>query len=187
MDAVSDILPAFAKSTGVHFAPIFAKLFEPLTEFARSSRPPQDRAMVVVCLAEVAQDMGAPMADYVDRLMRIVLRELTSAGHCSFLPLIPDIIVIFKFYGLFGESEPDNAVRDDAAGAVARMIMVHPQSIPLNQSWSMCLLKETQEVKAQVGRAFSDLISLYAHQMQPLLGNLSPAHANALAAYAPKS
>ncbi|WCJ35883.1 ARM repeat superfamily protein [Euphorbia peplus] len=34
MDAVSDILPAFAKSMGVHFAPIFAKLFEPLMEFA---------------------------------------------------------------------------------------------------------------------------------------------------------
>ncbi|WCJ22642.1 ARM repeat superfamily protein [Euphorbia peplus] len=46
MDAVSDILPAFAKSMGVHFAPIFAKLFEPLMEFARSSRPPQDRTMV---------------------------------------------------------------------------------------------------------------------------------------------
>ncbi|WCJ23595.1 ARM repeat superfamily protein [Euphorbia peplus] len=78
MDAVSDILPAFVKSMGVHFPPIFAKLFEPLMEFARSSHPPQDRTMVVACLAEVAQDMGAPMADYVDRLMRIVLREITS-------------------------------------------------------------------------------------------------------------
>jgi len=34
---------------------------------------------------------------------------------------------------LFSESEPDNAVRDNAAGAVARMIMVHPEAIPLNQ------------------------------------------------------
>lgn len=46
---------------------------------------------------------------------------------------------------------------------------------------------ETPEVKAQVGRAFSHLISLYGHQMQPLLSNLSPAHASALAAFAPKS
>lgn len=46
---------------------------------------------------------------------------------------------------------------------------------------------ETSEVKAQVGRAFSHLISLYGHQMQPLLSNLSPVHANALAAFAPKS
>lgn len=46
---------------------------------------------------------------------------------------------------------------------------------------------ETPEVKAQIGRAFSHLVSLYGHQMQPLLSNLSPAHANALAAFAPKS
>lgn len=46
---------------------------------------------------------------------------------------------------------------------------------------------ETSEVKAQVGRAFSHLISLYGQQMQPLLSNLPPAHANALAAFFPKS
>lgn len=32
----------------------------------RASRPPQDRTMVVACLAEVAQDMGPPIAGYVD-------------------------------------------------------------------------------------------------------------------------
>lgn len=42
---------------------------------------------------------------------------------------------------------------------------------------------ETPEVKAQIGRAFAHLISLYGQQMQPLLSNLSPAYANALAAF----
>lgn len=32
----------------------------------RASRPLQDRTMVVACLAEVAQNMGAPIAAYVD-------------------------------------------------------------------------------------------------------------------------
>ena len=41
--------------------------------------------------------------------------------------------VLRALFPLFGESEPDYAVRDNAAGAVARMIMVHPESIPLNQ------------------------------------------------------
>ncbi|MED6143174.1 hypothetical protein PIB30_003878, partial [Stylosanthes scabra] len=36
MDAVSDLLPAFAKSMGAQFAPIFAQLFEPLMKFAVS-------------------------------------------------------------------------------------------------------------------------------------------------------
>jgi len=47
--------------------------------------------------------------------------------------------------------------------------------------------EETSEVKAQVGRAFSHLISLYGQQIQPLLSNLHPMHANALAAFAPRS
>ena len=34
MDAVSDLLPAFAIAMGPHFAPIFAKLFSPLMKFS---------------------------------------------------------------------------------------------------------------------------------------------------------
>ncbi|KAF5444081.1 hypothetical protein F2P56_036585 [Juglans regia] len=250
MDAISDLLPAFAKSMGSHFAPIFAKLYDPLMKFARASRPSQDRTMVVACLAEVAQDMGSPIAGYVDRVMPLVLKELTSseatnrrnAAFCvgelcknggeSALKYYGD--TLRGLYPLFGESEPDNAVRDNAAGAVARMIMVHPESVPLNQVLPVFLKvlplkedheesitvyscvstlvlssnpqilslvpelvnlfaqvvvspEETSEAKAEVGRAFSHLISLYGQQMQPLLSNLSPAHANALAAFAPRS
>ncbi|KAJ4964923.1 hypothetical protein NE237_016772 [Protea cynaroides] len=250
MDAVSDLLPAFAKSMGSDFGPNFSKLFEPLMKFARGSRPPQDRTMVVACLAEVAQEMGAPIAGYVDTVMPLVLKELASsdatnrrnAAFCvgelcknggePTLKYYADILRVL--YPLFGESEPDDAVRDNAAGAIARMIMVHPEAIPLNQVLPVFLkvlpLKEdheesiavytcvchlvlasnpqilslvpelvnmcaqvvvspaeTPEVKAQVGRAFSHLISLYGHQMQPILSNLSPAHANALAAFAPKN
>lgn len=250
MDAVSDLLPAFAKSMGPHFASNFAKLFGPLMEFARASRPLQDRTMVVACLAEVAQNMGAPIAAYVDNVMPLVLKELTSsdstnrrnAAFCVGELCRNGGEGTFKYYGdilrrlspLFGESEPDDAVRDNAAGAVARMIMVHPELIPLNEVLPVFLkvlpLKEdheesmavytcvstlvlssnaeilslvpelvnvfaqvvaspveTPEVKAHVGRAFSHLISIYGHQMQPLLNNLSPQHANALATFAPKS
>lgn len=34
MDAVSDLLPAFAKCMGSHFEPVFANFFEPLMKFA---------------------------------------------------------------------------------------------------------------------------------------------------------
>ncbi|CAI0431940.1 unnamed protein product [Linum tenue] len=256
MDAVSDLLPAFAKAMGPHFAPIFAKLFEPLMKFAKSSRPPQDRTMVVASLAEVAQNMGAPIGGYVDgdsflqRLMHLVLKELASsdatnrrnAAFCVGELCKNGGELSVKYYGdvlrglypLFGDSEPDNAVRDNAAGAVARMIMTYPQSIPLNQVLPVLLkalpLKEdheesmavyscistllfssnpqilavvpdlvnvfaqvvvspveSPEVKAEIGRAFSHLVSQYGQQMQPLLSNLSPAHANALAAFAPRS
>ncbi|MED6143173.1 hypothetical protein PIB30_003877 [Stylosanthes scabra] len=206
--------------------------------------------MVVACLAEVAQNMGSPIAAYVDRVMPLVLKELASsdatnrrnAAFCvgelckngGDLALRYYDNILRGLHPLFGESEPDDAVRDNAAGAVARMIMVHPESIPLNQVLPVFLrvlpLKEdreesmavyscvstlvfssnpqilslvpelvnlsaqvvaspdeTSEVKTLVGRTFSHLLSLYGQQMQPLLSNLSPALANALSAFAPRS
>lgn len=37
MDAVSDLLPSFAKSMGSDFEPIFSKLFDPLMKFTVGS------------------------------------------------------------------------------------------------------------------------------------------------------
>ncbi|KAL3581808.1 hypothetical protein D5086_016140 [Populus alba] len=226
MDAVSDILPAFAESMGSHFAPIFANLFEPFDEICESFTP-SARSNYGGCLpCRSCSGMGAPIADYVDRVMPLAIKELASSNatnrrNAAFC--VGELCKkwwgsTLKYYGdtlrglfpLFGESEPDDAVRDNAAGAVARMIMAHPQSVPLNQVLPVFLkvlpLKEdreesmavyscvytlvlssnqtelvnlfaqvvvspveTPEVKAQVGRAFSHLVSLYGHQMQPLL------------------
>ncbi|VAH89036.1 unnamed protein product [Triticum turgidum subsp. durum] len=149
MDAVSDLLPAFAKVMRSYFDPIFAKLFDPLMKFAKSPHPPQDKTMVVATLAEVAQEMGAPISAYVDKIMPLALKELASseatnrrnAAFCvgelcknsgaAALKYYPDILQ--GLHRLFANSEQDLAVRDNAAGAIARMIMVQPQSIPLNQ------------------------------------------------------
>lgn len=38
--------------------------------FQKASRPPQDRTMVVACLAEVAQDMGPPISSYIEVIIR---------------------------------------------------------------------------------------------------------------------
>ncbi|GAB2283581.1 hypothetical protein Dimus_018088 [Dionaea muscipula] len=200
MDAVSDLLPAFAKCMGPHFAPIFAKLFVPFMQFGKASRPPQDRTMVVACLAEVAQNMGAPIAGYVDKVMPLVLKELASseatnrrnAAFCVGELCKNGGEATLRYYGdilrglspLFSELEPDNAVKDNAAGAVARIIMVHPEAVPLNQVLPVFLkvlpLKEDHEESiavyscvynlvlssnAQVLSLVPDLVNLFAQVM----------------------
>ncbi|XP_010528662.1 PREDICTED: importin-4 [Tarenaya hassleriana] len=189
MDAVSDLLPAFAKCMGSHFEPVFAKFFEPLMKFSKASRPPQDRTMVVACLAEVAQDMGAPISAYVDRVMPLVLKELGSpeatnrrnAAFCvgelcknggeAALKYVGE--VLRGIYPLFGESEPDVAVRDNAAGAIARMIIVHPQLVPLNQVLPVFLrglpLKEDREESMAV---YSCIYTLVLTSNQQILSHV---------------
>ncbi|XP_031497827.1 uncharacterized protein LOC116262518 [Nymphaea colorata] len=148
MDAVFDILPAFAKCMGPQFESIFSTFYQPLMKFAKASRPPEDRTMVVACLAEVAQHMGSPIALYVERIMPLVLKEIASSEatnrrNAAFCvgelcknggePAVKYYNDILRgLYPMFGDSEVD-AVRDNAAGAVARMIMTQPQLIPLNQ------------------------------------------------------
>ncbi|CAK8541760.1 unnamed protein product [Lathyrus sativus] len=138
----------------------------------KALRPPQDRTMVVVCLTEVAQNMGFSIADYVDRVMPLVLKELSSSdatnrrnaafcvgelcknGGNSALKYFDNILRGLR--PLFSESEPDHAVRDNVVGAMAKMIMVHPESIPLNQVLPVFLrvlpLKEDHEESMAVYR-----------------------------------
>ncbi|KAF6152809.1 hypothetical protein GIB67_004638 [Kingdonia uniflora] len=192
MDAVSDLLPAFAKSMGSQFGPIFAKLFEPFMKFAKASRPPQDRTMVVACLAEVAQEMGTPIAYYVETIMPLVLKELASseatnrrnAAFCAGELCKNGGEPTLKYYGeilhglypLFGESESDNAVRDNAAGAVARMIMVQPNSISLNQVLPVLLsvlpLREDYEESMPVYSCICNLVLSSNAQVLSLLPEL---------------
>lgn len=63
--------------------------------------------------------------------------ELCKNGGDVTLPYYNNILV--ALHSLFGAGE-DNGTRDNAAGAVARMITSHPHVLPLNQVDSMVFL-----------------------------------------------
>lgn len=64
----------------------------------KASRPPQDRTMVVACLAEVAQDMGAPIAGYIDVLADLKL-TVCLFGFCNLKLTLAKIISDFDAFG----------------------------------------------------------------------------------------
>lgn len=87
LDAITDLLPTFSKAMGSDFAPFFEPLFDPLMDLLvsfsktfsnftlfskligvlqKESYSPQDRTIVVACLAEVAQHMGTTFSTYVN-------------------------------------------------------------------------------------------------------------------------
>lgn len=79
-----------------------------------------------------------------------------------------------------------STIRDIVYVLILQMLSFVPQLVSIFAEVAVSPV-EAPEVKVHIGQAFSHLISIYGHQIQPLLGNLSPAHANALAAIAPKS
>ncbi|GJY22951.1 importin-4 [Tanacetum coccineum] len=185
MEAVTDLLPVFAKAMGSNFEPFFATLFDPLMEFMKGSSSPQDWTMVVACLAEVAHNMGAPISGYIDPVMPFVLKELASplatnrrnaafclgelcknGGDCS-LKYFSD--ALYCLYPLLEESEPDYAVTDNAAGALARMIMANKNSVSLSQVLPILLsvlpLKEDHDESAPVYNCICNLVLSSNSQM----------------------
>ncbi|KAI3509342.1 hypothetical protein L1887_24553 [Cichorium endivia] len=203
MDAVTDLLPAFSKAMGSNFAPFFEPLFDPLMEFLKGSDSPQDRTMVVACLAEVAQHMGTQFSSYT--LMPLVLRELDSpsatnrrnAAFCVgelcknggeyglnlscplFIRYFDDVLPCI--YPLFEESEEDHAVRDNAAGALAKMITAHRNAVPLYQVLPMLLkvlpLKEDHEESVLIYSCICNLVLSSNSQILDLVPDLVPVFA----------
>ncbi|KAG6541698.1 hypothetical protein Mapa_016963 [Marchantia paleacea] len=149
MDAATDLLPAMASCMGGGFEPIFRQLFEPLMKFATHSRPPNDRTMAVACVAEVAKEIRHEIVPYIDTVMPIALKELSSpeptnrrnAAYCvgelclhgGETAKLYYMSILTALHPLFTDRETDDGVRDNAAGAVARMIKANAQAIPLSQ------------------------------------------------------
>ncbi|GBG68591.1 hypothetical protein CBR_g3136 [Chara braunii] len=149
MDAATDVLPAMASLMGASFEPVFREHFEPLTKFMRPSRPASDHTMVIACVAEVAKYIGPAIQPYIESVMPVAIKELAAEeagnkrnaafcigklcehGGATALPYYQN--VLGALHPIFQKEEEEPAVKDNACGAVARMIMASPSALPLAQ------------------------------------------------------
>ncbi|CAM6009508.1 unnamed protein product [Sphagnum balticum] len=197
IDAVTDVLPALGSCMGASFEPLFRQFYEPLMKFAKPTRPPNDRTMAVACVAEVAKEIGTAIIPYLDTSMPIAIKELASpdatnrrnGAYCvgelcrnggeKALQYYNSILV--ALHPLFGAGETDNGVRDNAAGAVARMINAQPNALPLNQILPVLIsalpLKEDMEESETVYGCLCGLISASHPQIMPFVPQLVPVFA----------
>ncbi|OAE28961.1 hypothetical protein AXG93_2960s1400 [Marchantia polymorpha subsp. ruderalis] len=201
MDAATDLLPAMASCMGGSFEPIFRQLFEPLMKFATHSRPPNDRTMAVACVAEVAKEIRQEITPYIDTVMPIALKELSSpeptnrrnAAYCvgelclhgGETAKLYYMSILTALHPLFTDRETDNGVRDNAAGAVARMIKANAQAIPLSQVLPALVgvlpLKEDIEESESVYGSLCGLIFASHPDILQLIPQLVPIFAQTVA------
>lgn len=154
MTSVCDLVGSFARVMGAHFVQYLGQFLPPICEYAKTSRPPSDRAMAMGCLGELAQELEVGIKDHwVSVFLPAVLAGLAdsddnvkrNAAFCTGVcceglgqVVAADYPQLLQGVGtIFGidpnASDASAAAVDNAAAAVSRMIMASPESVPMAQ------------------------------------------------------
>ncbi|KAG0199275.1 hypothetical protein BGX28_007434 [Mortierella sp. GBA30] len=148
ISAASDLTGALAVVLGPSFVP-YAKVFMPhIAKYYKASKPTSERSMAIGSLGEIANGMGAGISEFTEHLFPLILKSLSdeddevrSNGAFAIGALCQNTTVdvssqypalLTALFPLFqGQALPN--VTDNACGAVARMILKHPNAVPLDQ------------------------------------------------------
>ena len=142
-------------SASIISSPHLGTFLPPVCNFAKSSRPPSDRAMAIGCLGEIAQEMGPSIADFWPNVfLAAVLAGLAdeddnvkrNAAFCGGVcaeglkesisaQYYPQLLqALSPLFGIdTSASDSSKACVDNAAAAISRMIMAAPGDVPLGQ------------------------------------------------------
>ncbi|KAF8976841.1 hypothetical protein BGZ46_007906, partial [Entomortierella lignicola] len=148
ISSASDLVGALAAALGESFIP-YAKVFIPhIAKYYKKSKPTSERSMAIGCLGEIAAGMLGGVTEFTEVIFPIALKGLsdeepevrsnaayTVGALCQNTNLdissqYPNLLT--ALYPLFQGQNLEN-VTDNACGAVARMIMKHPNAVPVDQ------------------------------------------------------
>ncbi|KAM3079655.1 hypothetical protein ACMFMG_006068 [Clarireedia jacksonii] len=185
IDTALDLISNLALALGPQFAEIFAEYEKPLKKFA-SSNTNFERSTAIGIIAECAGHMGAGITPFTKSLMPVLLKRLSdpdaetksnaaygtgvliyhSQDSATYLPSYNTILQ--KLEPLLQTNHARSI--DNACGCVARMIMAHPDAVPLNDILPVMVnllpLKEDYEENEPI---FECITFLYSQSNQVIL------------------
>lgn len=167
--AAADLLPALAASMGpAAYAPVFISTHAaPLLGRLKPQQPLGLRAIAAGAVAEVAEVLGAHMGGVVAQALPLLLRELQAdddinrqnAAYCAGLlvqaspeqagPFLPQVLTALH---TFFRGDEASGARDNATGAVGRIMLAVPQALPLGQVLPVYLGALPLQVGGSTGR-----------------------------------
>lgn len=193
IDTALDVIIGLSMALGPQFGEIW-KLFEkPIMKFA-SSQEQYERSTAIGAIAECTVGMGAAVTPYTSTLLKLLQHKLSdedpearsnaayavgllithSTNSAAYLPAYNQIL---------GKLEPllhTEVARtlDNAAGCVSRMIMAHPDKVPITEVLPVLIgllpLKEDYDENKPI---FECIVALYQagnETMQSLTPQLVP-------------
>ncbi|KAL2264525.1 hypothetical protein VTJ83DRAFT_7035 [Remersonia thermophila] len=147
IDTALDAVIGLAVALGPAFAELW-KIFEkPILKFAASESENIERSTGVGVIAECAANMADAVTPYTEKLLKLLLKRLSdtdpetksnaayatgqliynSTDSNTYLPHYPTILQKLESMLQVREAR----IKDNAAGCLSRMILAHPDQIPL--------------------------------------------------------
>ncbi len=153
VESVGEMLCAFARVLGEHFIPALDTLWPKLAKYSQG-RPPREKAMAMGTFAEIIEEIGPASHRYFDHLLPMVKRCMSdedarvrrntafcigimaetagSAYKAHFPALLESLAATFQnsTNGVMNGGQQETCVLDNAASAVARIIMADEGTSP---------------------------------------------------------
>ena len=194
IDTALDVVIGLAVALGPDFAELW-KIFErPIVKFAGSETENIERSTGVGVIAECAANMEAAVSPYTKKLLTLLLKRLSdpdqetrsnaayatgqlilnSTDSNTYLPHYETILQKLEPMLQIDEAR----LKDNAAGCLCRMIMAHPDRVPLSQVLPALVdllpLKEDFEENSAVYECISKLYESGEPTIQQLTPKLVP-------------
>lgn len=148
VDSALDVVIGLAAALGPAFGELWKVFEKPVFKFA-SSNEDMERSTGVGVIAEVASNMGAEVTPHTSKILQLLMKRLSdtdsetksnaayatgqlianSTDSKTYLP---------SYEAILGKLEPmlqvpGSRIKDNAAGCLSRMIMAHPEHVPLGE------------------------------------------------------
>ncbi|XP_020823937.1 importin-4 [Phascolarctos cinereus] len=185
LEHAGEVIPALASASGGEtFAPFFAGFLPLLLRKAKPSCSVAEKSFAVGTLAEAMQGLGASSAQFVSRLLPVLLGAardsdaevrsnavfglgvLMEHGAC---PALEHFHKILGFLSSLIAREQHDRVRDNICGALARLLMANhtgrPQKQVLTTLFQALPLKEDLEEWVTMGKFFTFLYQSFPEQV----------------------
>lgn len=189
IDTALDVVIGLSAALGPQFGELY-KLFEKPIMKAASSNENYERSTSIGVIAEVTANMGAAVTPYTESIMKMILRRLSdedqeTRSNAAFAAGVlvthstNTVAYLPSYNQILAKLEPmlhTQVARclDNAAGCVSRMIMAHPDKVPISEVLPVLVgllpLKEDFEENKPI---YECIVGLYQRQ-DPTVQGLTP-------------
>ncbi|KDR80526.1 hypothetical protein GALMADRAFT_240827 [Galerina marginata CBS 339.88] len=204
ISSAGDLVASLANALGSDFAQAFTTFYPLIAKYYKKSRSLSDRSSAIGCLAEIISGMKGAITPYTAQLFELFTRALNDAENevlsnaafamgllveYSEADLSPQYLqLLTTLRPLFAVSPQTPAARlnakDNAAGAVGRLIVRNSAALPLEQVLPIFIdalpLKNDYLENRPVFRALFHLFKTNGAILYPFMDRLLPLFAHVL-------